>query len=171
MVAPTAIFLRYLHQLDGILDKVEAHDRDIAHDRLHPDMLPLLQQARTAIGFALRTCCPLAGRPIVSFSDAEYSFASVRRELRATQDYLAAIPDDAFDALDAVRVETRAGFADLALPGGEYYLMYALPNFFFHYMAVYAIARQAGVPLGKADFDGYHQYPAGFSWEKTPTGA
>ena len=25
---------------------------------------------------------------------------------------------------------------------------------------------RAGVPLGKADFDGYHGYPDGFSWEK-----
>jgi hypothetical protein len=28
----------------------------------------------------------------------------------------------------------------------------------------YAIARAAGVPLSKGDFDGYHQYPDGFSF-------
>jgi len=166
MVVPTQVFLRYLDQLACILDKVEAFGRDITAERLHPDMLPLLQQAKTAIGFALRTCCPLAGRPIVSFGDADYSLASVRRELEATRDYLAAIPDSDFAAIDGVRVDTRAGFADLHLSGWEYYLTYALPNFFFHYTTVYAIARRAGVPLGKADFDGYHGYPDGFSWEK-----
>ena len=42
--------------------------------------------------------------------------------------------------------------------------MYALPNFFFHYSMVYAIARQAGVEIGKSDFDGYHDYPVGFTF-------
>jgi hypothetical protein len=165
MIVPTQVFLHFLSLLGAMLDKVETFDRDIAANRLQPDMLPLLQQAKTAIGFTLRTCCPLAGRTIVSFTDDEYSFASVRRELRAAQDYLAAIPAADFAAIDTVRVDTRAGFADLNLSGWEYYLTYALPNFFFHYTTVYAIARQAGVALGKADFDGYHHYPAGFSFE------
>jgi hypothetical protein len=39
-----------------------------------------------------------------------------------------------------------------------------VPNFFFHYAMVYAIARQAGVPVGKADFDGYHDYPPQFAF-------
>jgi hypothetical protein len=42
--------------------------------------------------------------------------------------------------------------------------MYAVPNFLFHYAMVYAIARQAGVPVGKSDFDGYHRYPPGFTF-------
>jgi hypothetical protein len=42
--------------------------------------------------------------------------------------------------------------------------MYAVPNFFFHYAMVYAIARQGGVPVGKSDFDGYHHYPSDFTF-------
>lgn len=164
MLVPTDIFLHYLDRLHGILNKVEAFGEDITHNRLYPDMLPLLQQAKTAIGFTLRTSCPLAGRPIVSFTDDDYSLASVYRELHAAKDYLAAIPRGDFDAIDTQTVNTAAGFADLHLAGPEYWLMYALPNFFFHYSMVYALARQAGVPVGKADFDGYHKYPLGFSF-------
>jgi len=164
MVAPTDIFLRYLDQLEALLHKIAAFERDITHDRLYPDMLPLLQQAKTAIGFTLRATCPLAGREIVSFTDDEYSMASVLRELAAARAYLAAIPADAFGRMEEVRVGTAAGFADLRLAGPEYYLMYALPNFFFHYAMVYALARRAGVPVGKADFDGYHKYPLGFAF-------
>nr|WP_267874749.1 DUF1993 family protein [Telluria antibiotica] len=40
----------------------------------------------------------------------------------------------------------------------------AVPNFFFHYSMVYAIARQAAVPVGKSEFDGYHRYPSGFTF-------
>jgi hypothetical protein len=35
---------------------------------------------------------------------------------------------------------------------------YALPNFFFHLSMVYALLRQQGLPLSKADFDGWHVY-------------
>jgi hypothetical protein len=163
-VTPTRLFLHYLRQLQAILQQVEAFDGAVAARRLHPDLFPLLQQARVAIGFTLRATCPLAGREIVSFRGDEFTFASIHAELERTVAYLAAIPDAAFDGIDALTVRTTAGFAELELSGPEYYQMYAVPNFLFHYSMVYAIARQAGVPVGKADFDGYHRYPSGFAF-------
>ena len=163
-IAPARLFLHYLRQLAAVLKAVEAFDAGVGARRLHPDMFPLLQQARTAIGFTLRATCPLAGREIVSFRDDDMSFASIHAELARTMAYLAAIPDADFDGIGSLTVHTTAGFAELALPGWEYYQMYAVPNFFFHYAMVYAIARQAGVDIGKSDFDGYHRYPAGFAF-------
>jgi uncharacterized protein len=164
-VTPARLFLHYLRRLEAILKQVEAFDGAVAQRRLHPDMFPLLQQARTAIGFTLRATCPLAGREIVSFRDDEVTFASIHAELERTMAYLAAMPDADFAGMAAVIVRTTAGFAELELPAAEYYQMYAVPNFFFHYSMVYAIARQAGVPVGKSDFDGYHRYPAEFRFE------
>jgi len=162
---PVRLFLHYLRRLEAILKRVEAFDATVGDQRLHPDMFPLLQQARTAIGFTLRTACPLAGRDIVSFRDDDDTFASIYAELERTVAYLAALPDADFDGMAALNVRTTAGFAELDLPGPEYYQMYAVPNFFFHYGMVYAIARQAGVPIGKSDFDGYHRYPSGFTFD------
>lgn len=163
-MVPTRLFLHYLGQLKQLLLTVERFDARAGSARLHPTMFPLLQQARTAIGFTLRSTCPLAGREIVSFGTDHDSFASVHAQLDAAVIYLAAIPAE--DFLAPVRpVATTAGFAGLALDSDEYFLMYTVPNFFFHYSMVYAIARQAGVPIGKADFDGFHQYPPGFSFE------
>ncbi|SDD06448.1 hypothetical protein SAMN05428966_103111 [Massilia sp. PDC64] len=164
-VTPPRLFLHYLRRLDDILRRVEAFDATVADRRLHPDMFPLLQQARTAIGFTLRATCPLAGRDIVSFRDDDYTFASIYAELERTMAYLAAIPDADFAGSDTANVRTTAGFAELDLPAPEYFHMYAVPNFFFHYSTVYAIARQAGVPIGKAEFDGYHRYPSGFTFD------
>ncbi|KGF80463.1 hypothetical protein IA69_17895 [Massilia sp. JS1662] len=164
-VTPTRLFLHYLRRLEALLKQVEAFDAAVADRRLHPDMFPLLQQARVAIGFTLRATCPLAGREIVSFRDDDVTFPSIHAELERTMAYLAAIPDAALDGMDALRVRTTAGFADLDLPAAEYFHMYAVPNFFFHYAMVYAIARQGGVPVGKSDFDGYHRYPSGFTFE------
>lgn len=164
MIMPTRLFLHYLARLRDLLQRIASFDGAVAGKRLHPDMAPLLQQARTAIGFTLRTSCPLAGREIVSFAEGELTLPGVLLELDATVRYLSGIPDADFGDIDALNVNTTAGFAELDLPGWDYYLMYAVPNFFFHYAMVYAIARQAGVPVGKADFDGYHAYPPGFSF-------
>ncbi len=164
MLAPSRVFLHYLDRLDHLLQRVAAFDPAVAGNRLHPDMAPLLQQARTAIGFTLRVGCPLAGRDIVSFQGEDFTLDGVRGELAQAAAWLAALPADAFDGLAGVQVDTVAGFAGLRFDGPDYFLLYGLPNFFFHYGMAYAIARQAGVPVGKADFDGFHAYPAGFSF-------
>jgi len=165
-ISPPRLFLHYLSRLETILKRVEAFDGAVADRRLHPDMFPLLLQARVAIGITLRATCPLAGRDIVSFrDDHDCTFAGIYAELERTMAYLAAIPDADFDGMDTVSVRTTAGFAELDLPASEYYQMYTVPNFFFHYSMVYAIARQAGVPIGKSEFDGYHRYPPAFTFD------
>ena len=164
---PARLFLHYLGQLKGLLHYVARHDTAILGHRVHPEMATLLQQASTAIGFTLRAGCPLAGRAIVSFNKDGDTLAGVVQALDATMAYLAAIPDADFAGMADLRIATTAGFAELELSGADYYLMYAVPNFFFHYTMVYATARQAGVPIGKADFDGFHAYPPGFSFPRT----
>jgi hypothetical protein len=42
----------------------------------------------------------------------------------------------------------------LSFVGRNYLLHFALPNFFFHWTVGYAILRENGVELGKADFFG-----------------
>lgn len=165
MPPPSQLFLHYLSRLKDLLHRIDVVDATIAGKRLHPDMFPLLQQARTAVGFTLRASCPLAGRDIVSFTLGECTLPNVLSEIDATVDYLSSLREADFSDIDTRRIRTVAGFAELEMSGGDYYLMYAVPNFFFHYSMVYAIARQAGVPVGKADFDGYHVYPPGFSFK------
>lgn len=127
-------------------------------------MLDLNQQVRTTIGFTLRSCCPLAGREIVNFSDNQYGIGSLLKEIDSTIDYLAAIPPEHYLFEDNRSIKTTAGFADLAFSPMDYYLMYTFPNFLFHYSMVFAIARKSGLEIGKADFDGCHKYPLGFSF-------
>jgi hypothetical protein len=164
MAHPARLFLHYLGRLKNLLLQIDACDPDISGNRLHPDMFPLWQQATTAIGFTLRASCPLAGREIASFRTESATVRGALVELDATMAYLAAIPEADFDAVDAMQVQSAAGFAHLELPAADYYTLYAMPNFFFHYAMVYAIARQAGLPIGKADFDGFHTYPPGFTF-------
>jgi hypothetical protein len=40
--------------------------------------------------------------------------------------------------------------------------LFGMPNFLFHTSLAFAILRAQGVEIGKADFDGLHDYPPGF---------
>jgi hypothetical protein len=70
-------------------------------------------------------------------------------------------PDEFIGAEDRI-IQHRAGFAEIEQKGTDFLFLYGLPNFFFHITMGYASLRAAGVVLGKADFDGFHDYPAGF---------
>ena len=159
-IHPATIFCRSLAQLSAILDKTGTAPQLLAA-RLHPDMLPFAQQVRAAVSFSLRGCCPLAGLDVADFSAA----ASLQERIAQTMRYLKDIPPERFDGPLGRLCRDRAGFADIALPAGEYLNLYILPNFYFHFSMAYAIARSQGAAIGKGDFDGYHAYAPGFSFE------
>lgn len=169
MINPANYYIHYLAQLRQLLNKLTQCDKlNLLYDRLYPNMLALHQQARTAIGFTLRSCCPLAGREIVNFSDEQISIPSLLHEIDLTIEYLRSIPSEEFSFDKSSLIETAAGFADLTFEPMDYFLMYTFPNFMFHYCMVYAILRKSGVEIGKADFDGFHKYPRGFDFTDSP---
>ncbi|TIX60882.1 MAG: DUF1993 domain-containing protein, partial [Mesorhizobium sp.] len=43
---------------------------------------------------------------------------------------------------------------EISMPGSQYLLYAAMPNFYFHVTTAYDILRHNGVPLGKAVFLG-----------------
>lgn len=165
MIYPHEIYIHYLQQLKKILNKLQETDKSfILNETLAEHMFPFYQQVRTTIGFTLRSCCPLLKREIVSFSSEENDVETLIGEIDKTLDYLSRIDKGDYVMDDSNKVKTVAGFAELELPAEEYFTMYTLPNFFFHYAMVYAIAKKAGLAIGKADYDGYHEYPPGFSF-------
>ena len=159
---PRVLFVRYLERLQHLVKVSEIAGLELLSARLAPDMLPFANQVSAAAGFALRACCPLAGKEVVRFSRPEPGFAVLLEELKDTRAYLEELP--ALNLEMAGLLEDKAGFETVSLPAGEFLYCYALPNFFFHFSMAYAIARQQGVVLSKADFDGYHTYPVGFSF-------
>lgn len=163
---PTRIFIHYLHQLNVIVEKIAVHQQHnpaLLYASLYSDMLPLIAQIRTAANFALRTCCPLAKRARVHFDNSLETYMGLQQQLDETIAYLQAIPAAEFDQ-PPEKIQDKAGLHELDLTADEYLNCYALPNFFFHLSMAYSIARHAGIPLSKGDFDGYHKYPDGFSF-------
>ena len=63
---------------------------------------------------------------------------------------------------EARRITHRAGFAELTQDGATFLHLFGMPNFLFHTSMAFAILRSQGIEIGKADFDGLHDYPHGF---------
>lgn len=163
--ASVPVYQRYLQRLDGLVLAAERHvearglaPAELLGARLAPDMAPFTSQVEIAAHFALRACYPLAGRPVPEFGDFPADFAGLRARIARALRLLEALPPADFDAEPVL--ESQAGAARVALPAADFLTLYALPNFFFHLSSAYALLRSRGLPLGKADFDGFHHYPA-----------
>ena len=145
----------FRHYLSRVSDIVAVAGPDALDARI-ADSFPARQQFATAAGFALRIACPLAGREVPDLPQGLGPRLAVARALLGSMS-----PAD-FEGAETRVIRHRAGFADLEQSGAEFLHLYGLPNFFFHLTMGYAALRAAGVPLGKADFDGFHAYPADF---------
>ena len=160
--ASAPVFLRARANLRHVLELGEAHALARGFDpallvqaRLTADMLPLVRQVQIATDMATRGCARLAGGEPPAFPDEETNFAGLYSRIdraRATVESYAAGQIDGSEGRP-VSVPRRGG-EPLQMDGQAYLLHFLLPNLFFHCTSAYAILRQAGVALGKADFMG-----------------
>lgn len=126
-------------------------------------MMPAARQLATAMQFTLRIAHPLAGRRPPELRGPLDGPGLLARAAAARR-HLAALPAKAFAGAETRIVRAQAGFAQLELPGEAYLYEFGLPNLYFHQAMAHVALKQAGVALGKADFDGKHDYPEGFSF-------
>lgn len=156
------IFSTRLATLEQILSLGEKHvagEGEMAIDaalqaRLAPDMFPLGTQIAFACnqprGFAL--WC--AGQPYENLDPEVKTLAVARSYIQNTLSELAAI--EALDTkLDEIKRTGLGPGLYCETPGRLYVSDYLIPNFYFHITTSYAILRNLGVPLGKADYMGF----------------
>ncbi len=152
---------RMLDNLSAILDKAAAHaqakkiDPDVLLGmRLSPDMWPLLRQVRATSDWAKAAVSRLTGREPPKWEDGEKTFADLKDRLARCRELLSAAKQSDFEGAEQRDVTFPAGGETLTMKGADYLSNFALPNFYFHATAAYAILRHAGVHLGKVDFVG-----------------
>jgi len=154
-------FLRGNGILAELLKKAESHaaERNIAPAvlltaRLFPDMFPLAGQVQAACDTAKRATARLVGVEAPRFEDNEVSFDELRARIRKTTEFVESHPADAFLAVADRTIEMKMGAGRVSLTASQYLTRFALPNFYFHITAAYAILRHCGVDIGKRDFLG-----------------
>ena len=152
--------LRALARAGAPVDVAEGTDPAVLAARLDPDTFDCAEQIRAVADFALRATLPLTGREVPDVPER----ADPRAGLAFARRHVEGLSEADLDGAEARRIRHRAGFADLDQPGAEHLHLFALPNPWLHLSIVYGTLEIAGVPVGKADFDGFHEHPAGFSF-------
>jgi hypothetical protein len=157
---PIFQFKKMLQNLDQCLVKTAAFaDRKkfdvntIAQYRLAPDMYTFTQQIQSACDAAKFCAAYLSGQTPPKHEDNEKTWTELRERIKKVVTYLDGFKPEDFAKADAVKV--KPGWAEGKWLHSEEYLQeLAIPNFYFHTMAAYAIMRHIGVDIGKQDYMG-----------------
>ncbi len=158
--ASVPVFRHYIARLDALSAKAEAAGLNGA--RLQADMFGFGQQVATALRLALRVSHPLAGLAVPPDPALGTDAAGLADRFRVTNAKLDALDPASFDGAEGRTIRHAAGFAELEQDGATFLHLFGMPNFLFHAGMAFAILRANGVAVGKADFDGQHDYPPGF---------
>ena len=159
--ASVPVFLRALNNLQHVLRKGEAHAEArkyesslLLQSRLTVDMLPLTRQVQIATDMAKNCCARLAGVDPLKFDDNETSFAELYARIDRAIEYIKSFKADQIDGSETRAITLKLRSGEQHFEGQGYLLHYVIPNVFFHCTTAYAILREAGADLGKADFIG-----------------
>ena len=132
--------------------------------RLAPDMFALTTQLRFLAFQAQEPVWRLRGLDVPEDAlairqegrdgdERPGTWAEARARVAGTCDFLASVaPGELDSAADRPIAHALPNGMVFDMTGEQYVRDWALPQAAFHQMAAYAILRQAGVPLGKADY-------------------
>lgn len=151
-------FSRSLRGMKECLQAARTHAKERSFDennflslRIAPDMFPLSRQVQIATDNAKGAVARLAGKAAPVFEDKETTLEELLQRVEKTMKYVSEFKSTDFK--DYETREQRFPFAPgVYLKGKDYFETHALPNFYFHYSAMYMLLRGAGVNLGKKHF-------------------
>lgn len=163
MQAATAVvYARMLRNMLTWLNKAEAHaqlrgfdPQQFLSQRLAVDMLPFSKQVGIASDIACLAVARLAGAEMRPWTGADDNLNGLREHVLAAIDFIESVPAAGFSgsaSRDVVLPQRKGN--PLHFTGEGFVQQWAQPNFFFHVTTAYALLRQAGVDVGKADFLG-----------------
>ncbi|MDO9363876.1 MAG: DUF1993 domain-containing protein [Sphingopyxis sp.] len=124
--------------------------------RLAPDMFPLAAQVRSTCVQAIQPLVRLGVEGAPEIVEDAADFAAMQGQIASALAFLDTVAADALgsDGDRAVSFDLPNGMV-FDMTAFEYVRDWALPQFYFHRVAAYAVLRHMGVPLGKADYVGY----------------
>ena len=109
--------------------------------RLSPDMWPLVRQVQGFCDHAKNSSFRLAAKDPPVKEDKETTVAELRERIHATLDMLKSIDPKAMEGGGDARDRHSPGANKLKIPGADYLLHFAMPNFYFHLTTAYDILR------------------------------
>ena len=157
--ASVPALLQTLNALSKILGKAEEDAAQRKIDpavllgyRLAPDMFSLTRQVQVVSDFGKNTVARLAGQEPPKYEDTEKTIGELKARIAKTIAYVKEIKPAQIDGSEEREINLMLGSQPRSFKGESYLVNFALPNFFFHVTAAYAILRHNGVEIGKADY-------------------
>lgn len=153
-------FKKMLQNLERCMNKAAEHaDRkkfdvnNLVTMRLAPDMFPFAKQIQASCDAAKFCAAYLTGQTAPKHEDNETTWSELHERIRKVVAYLDGFKEGDFENSATAQVKPLWAKGQW-LPGSEYLNQIAIPNFYFHLMAAYAILRHNGVDIGKMDYLG-----------------
>jgi hypothetical protein len=153
------VFARMLKNMSAILTKAEQQAKAKGYEasvllnaRLAPDMFSLIRQVQIATDHAKGAMARLAGHAPEAIDDTETTFAELQARLARVIKIVESVSEAQLDGAENRTVTIKIPGSELKFDGLSYLTGFALPNFYFHLTAAYAILRHNGIELGKRDF-------------------
>ena len=149
------VFVNTLRNMRAWLDKAAAEkdESELLAARLAEDMHPLPRQFQFASDSAKFAVARLTGTEAPVMEDTEASFAELQARMDKTIAFVESVAPAAYEGADTREVTIKfPNGMGYRFAGADYLRNFALPNFYFHATAAYAILRANGVSLGKPDY-------------------
>jgi hypothetical protein len=152
--------LKLLGNFEKWFDKLQAHAETKKFDvttvinaRLAPDQYNLIRQVQITSDTAKLSASRLTGKEAPAFEDNEQTLDELRTRIKKTIAYLQTYKVADFQNIDSRKI-SLPWMKDKFFLASEYFVTFAIPNFYFHYTTSYAILRHNGVDVGKKDYLG-----------------
>jgi uncharacterized protein len=153
-----AAFIPSCRQIIGgclnVLAKAEAAGIDTGA-RLAPDMFPLAFQVKQV---AMHSQGAIDGVRAGQFSPGgaplDPDYASFTAALKEADAAIASVTEAEMEGFIGGTTNFVFGERKMPFKSEDFLLSFSQPNFYFHASMVYAILRNAGLPLGKMDYMG-----------------
>lgn len=148
-------FIAMLRNMRAWLDKAEAESDPVAlaEARLVEDMRPLTAQYQMASDSAKNAMARLMGIEPPAMPDTETTLTELKERCDKTIAFIESVDPAALEGSESrdivMKFPSGVGYR---WKGADYLRSFALPNFYFHATAAYAILRVQGVSLGKPDY-------------------
>lgn len=157
-------FSKMLTNLSLILDKAQAYADQkklepgaLLTARLFPDQFHLTRQIQITCDSAKAYAAKLTGTEAPKHEDNETTIPQLKERIQKTIQYLATVKAEDFKGYEDRRI-TNPRREGKFLPGREFCMEQAIPNFYFHMTTAYSILRHNGLEIGKKDYLGALNY-------------
>jgi uncharacterized protein len=155
------VFEKALNQLLHVMEKGVTNAKARSFDpnvfaglRLAPDMLPFSRQVQLTCDFAKNSMARLAGIDPPKFEDNETTMDELLARVKKTLEYIKTVTPASLEGSETRDIKIPLRDRTMEFKGLPFLQVWALPNFFFHYVTAYNLLRHNGVDIGKRDFLG-----------------